>query len=84
MAIIGSVRAIGSGQMFFSTSCRNELWVCVKWEGGRRVQVSVRWEGGRRVQVSVRWEGERRVQVCVKVGGWEESAVVHTVYLLPS
>ena len=35
---MGSVRAIGSGQVFFSTSCRNVLQVCVRWgrgEGGR-------------------------------------------------
>ena len=62
---MGSVRAIGSGQVFFSTSCRNELRVCVRWEGGRRVQV------------------------CGRVGGWQESAMVHLVldyivYPLPS
>ena len=49
------------------------------------------WEGGRMGEECrcVRWEGERRVQVCGKVGGWEESAVVHLVldyivYPLPS
>ena len=39
MAITGSVRAIGSGQVFFSTSCRNVLQVCVRCGRGegRRV-----------------------------------------------
>ena len=42
VAIMGSVRAIGSGQVFFSTSCRNVLQVCMcevwerrGWEDGR-------------------------------------------------